>query len=237
MGGFFLTKDERPSKPLIFVFTMTEHGMKWELLGQRLVMLPQKALYWDEERALIVADLHIGKVGHFRKAGIAIPRPLEQEELAVLADLLHVLKPEKLIFLGDLFHSEFNNDWNWLQLWRELFSDVRIILVRGNHDILHDEYYSEAGFEVCERLELSPFVFTHEPVSKSENQDYVISGHIHPAVRLRGKGRQTTVLSCFYFGQTQAVLPAFGRFTGNCCISIDEPAAAFVVVNDKVMKL
>ncbi|KAA8481399.1 putative phosphoesterase [Arcticibacter tournemirensis] len=216
---------------------MTEHGMKWELLGQHLVMLPQKALYWDEERALIVADLHIGKVGHFRKAGIAIPRPLEQEELAVLADLIHILKPEKLIFLGDLFHSEFNNDWNWLQLWRELFADVKIILVRGNHDILHDEYYNEAGFEVCEKLDLNPFVFTHEPVSKPDGNEYIISGHVHPAVRLRGKGRQTTVLSCFYFGRTQAILPAFGRFTGNCCISIDELAATFVVVNDKVIKL
>lgn len=211
-------------------------GMKWELLGQQIILFPQKAMYWAEERALIVADLHIGKVGHFRKAGIAIPKLLEQEDLAVLSDLVNLVKPEKIIFLGDLFHSDINNDWDWLKLWCELFSSTEMILVRGNHDILHDKYYREAGFTVCESLYLSPYIFSHEPLEKSGN-GYVISGHIHPAVRLRGKGRQSLILPCFHFGEKQAVLPAFGRFTGNCCIAVNQADITFVVMKDKIMKL
>lgn len=83
-------------------------------MNQNLILHPKKAIFWEEERALIISDLHIGKVGHFRKAGIAIPKLMEQEELALLSDLIHEFKPSKLIFLGDLFHSDMNNDWNWL---------------------------------------------------------------------------------------------------------------------------
>ncbi len=210
--------------------------MKWELLGQQIILFPQKAMYWAEERALIVADLHIGKVGHFRKAGIAIPKLLEQEDLAVLSDLVNLVKPEKIIFLGDLFHSDINNDWNWLKLWCELFRGTEMILVRGNHDILHDNYYREAGFTVCESLHLSPYFFSHEPLENPGN-GYAISGHIHPAVRLRGKGRQSLILPCFHFGEKQAVLPAFGRFTGNCCIAVSQADITFVVMKDKIMML
>ncbi|WP_374165822.1 ligase-associated DNA damage response endonuclease PdeM [Arcticibacter sp. MXS-1] len=214
---------------------MTKLGRKWELLGQHMLMCPQKALFWEEENTLIVADLHIGKVGHFRKSGIAIPRSLEQEDLGVLSDLLHQLKPASLIFLGDLFHSEFNNDWEWLVLWRELFPSITMTLVRGNHDILHDSYYRQAGFSVVERLDLGPFTFTHEPAQLAGR--YVMSGHIHPAVRLRGKGRQSLVLSCFYFSAEQAILPAFGRFTGNCCIPVSQSDITFAVLGKDVVAL
>ncbi len=219
---------------------MIEMGKGLQFLGQHLIMFPQKALYWEEEKTLIVTDLHIGKVGHFRKSGIAIPRPLEQEDLAVLSDLINGLNPRKVIFLGDLFHSEFNNDWTWFQLWRELFPSVTMILVRGNHDILHDDYYHQVGFSLYGELYLPPFTFTHEPVKPdvlNNTGRYVISGHIHPAVRLRGRGRQSLILPCFYFGKTQAVLPAFGRFTGNCCLEIDKPSAVFAIIKDKIKLL
>ena len=141
------------------------NGLELKLREQHLLLLPQKAILWKEKRILIVADLHVGKVGHFRKAGIAIPKLMEQEELAILSDLIHEHGPEKVIFLGDLFHSEHNNDWNWLELWRNLFPGIEMILIRGNHDILHPEYYIKSDFLVVDTLSMSPFLFTHEPVS------------------------------------------------------------------------
>ena len=47
-------------------------GLDFNFLGQDLVLLPQKAIYWKQEKTLIAADVHMGKVGHFRKAGIAV---------------------------------------------------------------------------------------------------------------------------------------------------------------------
>src|ERR1051325_4641300 len=83
-------------------------GLPFNLLGEDLILLPQRAIYWQQQKILIAADVHLGKVGHFRKAGIAVPRDMEQDDLAILSDLIDEYRPEKIIFLGDLFHSDMN---------------------------------------------------------------------------------------------------------------------------------
>ncbi|MBC7915406.1 MAG: ligase-associated DNA damage response endonuclease PdeM [Pyrinomonadaceae bacterium] len=219
---------------------MVSNGLRWKFLDQHLVLLPKKAIYWEEEQALIIADLHIGKVGHFRKAGIAIPKLLEQEELATLSDLIREFKPVKLIFLGDLFHSEINNDWNWLQLWRDLFPQVRMILIQGNHDILHKDYYIQAKFELYDELFVAPFLLIHDKKKYDKNppaKGYILSGHVHPAIKLKGKARQSLLLSCFYFGKTAGILPAFGKFTGKCCLKMDDCEAIFGILDKQVMEI
>jgi DNA ligase-associated metallophosphoesterase len=218
---------------------MMSVGLRWSFLDQTLTLLPKKAIFWEEEKALIVSDLHIGKVGHFRKEGIAIPKLLEQEELAVLSDLIHEFKPLQLIFLGDLFHSDMNNDWNWLQLWRQQFPHIRMILIQGNHDILHVDYYLNAKFEMYEKLTIGPFLFVHDKqdYENFSESSYILSGHIHPAIRLKGKARQSLLLSCFSFGRRAAILPAFGKFTGKCCLKESVDDTIFGILNDKVILL
>ena len=213
--------------------------MRWVFLNQNLILHPKKAIFWEEQQALIISDLHIGKVGHFRKAGIAIPKLMEQEELALLSDLIHEFKPAKLIFLGDLFHSDINNDWNWLQLWRDLYPAIQMILVQGNHDILHPDYYEQAGFEIHSTLLISPFLFVHDKKDYEFPPEgvYVLSGHIHPAVRLRGKARQSLLLSCFSFGKNAAILPAFGKFTGLAMVNPREGENVFAIVNNQLLSL
>ncbi|MDB5121158.1 MAG: metallophosphoesterase [Sphingobacteriales bacterium] len=202
--------------------------------------MPQKAIFWEEEQALIVADVHLGKVGHFRKAGIAIPKSMEQEDLAALSDIIHDTKPRSIIFLGDLFHSDMNNDWDWFVLWRNLFKGIRMILIRGNHDIIHDDFYIKLNFELYQELFIEPFLLVHEPLKiiklTLENR-YVLSGHIHPGVSLRGKGKQVETLPCFYFGDKQGILPAFGRFTGKVCIMHEKTDFIFGVLQNKVIPL
>ncbi|WP_069661088.1 ligase-associated DNA damage response endonuclease PdeM [Arcticibacter eurypsychrophilus] len=215
-----------------------DKGLKWELLKQHLVLLSEKGIFWEEQQTLIVSDLHIGKVGHFRNAGIAIPKDLEQEELAVLSDLIAKYNPKRIIFLGDLFHSEYNDDWNWLMLWTGLFPNIQMVLVKGNHDVLNHHHYSDAGFIVMKEYIFFPFKFIHEPLTENEGSElYCISGHIHPAVKLKGKGKQSLTLSCFYFNSVQAVIPAFGKFTGNYCIEVTKAEHVFGILNNKVLKL
>lgn len=210
------------------------------ILDYNFLLLPQKALFWQEEKILIVADVHLGKVGHFRKAGIAIPRSMEQEDLSMLSDLIHLYAPKKIIFLGDLFHSDLNNDWDWLVLWRDLFKNVEMILVKGNHDIIADKVYLNSGFVLHDTVPYGPFLFIHEPLplKKLRNETaYIISGHIHPGVKLHGRGRQALTLPCFHFGIRQAVLPAFGKFTGKVCLKCEESDRIFGVLRDSVVAL
>src|ERR1700742_269236 len=177
-------------------------GLDFNFLEQDLVLTHQKAIYWKQQKALIVADVHLGKVGHFRKAGIAVPRDMEQSDLATLSDLIFEYKPEKLIFLGDLFHSDMNADWEWLRLWRQQNKKLEIILIRGNHDIIHDKYYHELNVTLHDELLMYPFLMLHHPLNEEKLQQtngYVFCGHIHPGVSLRGRGRQSITIPCFTF--------------------------------------
>lgn len=219
---------------------MVCEDLVFPFLNQTLLLLCQKAIYWKEEKALIAADVHLGKGGHFRKAGIAVPRELAQDDLAVLSDLIHAHQPQKLIFLGDLFHSDMNSDWDWFALWRQQFPKLQIMLIRGNHDVIHDKHYIGLNVELHESLLVSPFLMLHHPLvaEKLETaKGYVLCGHIHPGVSLRGKGRQSLMLPCFAFGDRQAVLPSFGKFTGKVSMQHADSDKIFGVLKNKVILL
>ena len=63
-----------------------------------------RTMFWEEERALIVSDLHFGKTGHFRKSGIAIPPSVYKEDLQRLIIQIQYFQPRELIIVGDMFH-------------------------------------------------------------------------------------------------------------------------------------
>jgi len=215
-------------------------AIPFNLLAQDLLLLPQKAIYWKQEKALIAADVHLGKVGHFRKAGIAVPRDMEQSELSILSDLVDEHHPEKIIFLGDFFHSNMNSDWDWFILWRSQFPGLEVVLVRGNHDIIDDSYYHQLNIRLHDELLIGPFLMLHYPLSDEELEEaagYIFCGHIHPGVRLVGKGRQQITLPCFAFGERQAILPPFGKFTGRVAIRSGKTDKIFAIANDKVMAI
>ncbi len=213
-------------------------GVSFKLLDQDLLLLPQKAIYWQQQQTLMVADVHLGKTGHFRKAGIAVPRDLEQNDLAVLSDLVAEFNPERIIFLGDLFHSDINADWEWFAMWRQQFPGVTIDLVRGNHDIIADKYYEELDIALHKQMIIGPFLMLHHPLTEADLQlvaQYAFCGHIHPGINLTGKGRQSLTLPCFAFGSKQAILPSFGKFTGKVAVRTCKTDKIFAVLKDKVI--
>ena len=219
---------------------MISAGISFNLLNQDLLLLPQKAIYWKQEKTLIAADVHLGKVGHFRKAGIAVPRDMEQNDLAVLSDLVFEHQPQKLIFLGDFFHSDMNADWDWFILWRSQFPKLEIILIRGNHDIIDDTHYHQLNIQLHDQLLIGPFLMLHHPVIEIGLQladGYVFCGHIHPGVSLTGRARQQITLPCFAFGKQQAILPSFGQFTGRVAIRSNKTDRIFAIAKDKVLAI
>lgn len=195
-----------------------------------------KALYWVDQNALLVSDIHFGKAAHFRKAGIAIPAQLHLEELALLNELISHFRPTKLWILGDLFHSNWNNEWQIFSHWVKFHSSLEVQLIKGNHDILAMANYADAGIKVVDELTVGPFSLSHEPSHKA-NDLYTISGHIHPSVRLRGAARQGIRLPCFYFGKSYALLPAFGRFTGMANVKVFKDDQVFAIANDEVIPI
>ncbi|MAY84938.1 MAG: metallophosphoesterase [Flavobacteriales bacterium] len=208
-----------------------------ELCGQELELLPQKAIYWKDRNTLLLADLHLGKSTHFRKHGIAVPNASKNKNWLLLHQLFRIESLREVIFLGDLFHSDYNKDWEVFGELLELYPNLKFHLVNGNHDILDERHYSKLGIEMhAENLQLDPFILTHEPLDEEpDNELYNLAGHIHPGVRLRGKGRQSHRSACFYFGMSGGILPAFGSFTGLHTLDVKEGDRVFVIVENKVI--
>ncbi|NNC93963.1 MAG: ligase-associated DNA damage response endonuclease PdeM [Chitinophagales bacterium] len=215
---------------------MTGIDQKHELLGETFTLSPHKAMHWDRKKTLILGDLHLGKTNYFRKMGIQVPQDTKEKNWAKLRSLLIQFRPERVLFLGDLFHSRRTSDFERLGKEIEKNPNVSFELIKGNHDILKKEWYTDLNIKLHDPvLKEAPFLFTHEEIEDS--QLYPISAHVHPAVKFRGSGRQSVSLACFYFGEKGAIIPAFGSFTGYHTIRPVKTESVYVVLPDKVMKV
>ena len=200
-----------------------------------LELLPQKAIFWHDTQTLIVSDLHLGKASHFRKHGMAMESGTD--DLEQLDILLSKYKPKRLLILGDLFHSEYNQEWEYFGTLRRKYENIKFVLVRGNHDILIEHEYEKFDIQVeTEPISENGFVFAHNFVMLKENE-FSISGHIHPGFVLHGKGRQSITLPCFYKKQNSLIMPAFGRLTGLAHMPYDKDAEVFVLTEDAVHRI
>ena len=213
----------------------------FHLHNQNLWLLPQRCIFWEEEKAIIVSDLHFGKTGHFRKNGIAVPQNIFKEDIQCLIDCISFFKAEQVIAVGDLFHSHANKELDLFLKWRNDFTGLHIHLIKGNHDILEEEWYEKASIQVSSnQLQVGSFCFVHD-ITTLNNQlpitDYFFSGHIHPGIAIKGKSKQNLQFPCFYFGEKHAVLPAFSRFTGHVAMKPKKHDNFFAIVNGAVMAL
>ena len=206
-------------------------------------LLSQKALYWEEQKTIILSDLHLGKTGHFRKEGIAVPQGVYKDDLHRLFHIIQHYNPEQLIIAGDMFHSKMNKEVDLFARWRKDVSQLHIHLVKGNHDILLDEHYTLADIRVPNHsLQVGKFCFVHdiEDIKKdneSNSEAYYFSGHIHPGITLVSGSRQSMRFPCYYFTSQYAVLPAFSAFTGTYSIVPKKNESVFAIVNNAVMKM
>ncbi|MDR7127911.1 DNA ligase-associated metallophosphoesterase [Algoriphagus sp. 4150] len=189
-------------------------------------------------KTLVIADLHLGKASHFRKEGIMIPIPKISPDLQSLEMLVDFLQPDTVVFLGDLFHSSLNMEWLALKEFLLRYPDTRFVLTKGNHDILPSSVMEDTAIEVVEEYEIGTrLLFTHTPLSFIQEEKLNISGHIHPGVMIKTKGRQSYRLPCFYYHDQCLLLPAYGKLTGLQILKKTSGAKVYAVLSDEVIEL
>ncbi len=207
--------------------------------NQTLWLSPERCIFWEEQEALILSDLHFGKTGHFRKSGIPVPQSIYKDDLQRLLSQVQYFKPARLIIVGDLFHSVANKELELFSRWRSDFRELAIELVKGNHDILNKKWYEQNQIKVIQHLSIDRFCFVHDINDACEPtgpEQYYFSGHIHPGVAMNGGGRQSLKFPCFYFGEQYAILPAFGKFTGTAIIEPNRRDSVFAILPSNVLK-
>ncbi|MCW3150227.1 ligase-associated DNA damage response endonuclease PdeM [Stutzerimonas stutzeri] len=210
-----------------------------ELAGSTLWLLAEKAIYWPEQQALLVADIHFGKAAAYRRLGQPVPHGTTDANLRQLDDLLARYPSRQLIVLGDFLHAPESHTpatHRRLAEWRARHAPLDVILVRGNHDRRAGDPPAELNLRVVnEPLLLGPFALQHEPTPHPTH--HVLAGHLHPAFQLHGRGRQRLRLPCFCIGERLSLLPAFGTFTGTMTIGADRGRRIYLVGDGAVWPL
>ena len=171
------------------------------------------ALFWQEQRLLVVSDLHLEKGSSFATRGVLLPPYDTVATLGRLAAVIARHDPRMVIALGDSFHDraaherlstpdfealtamQARRDWIWIS---------------GNHD---PALPSDLGGVVASEVAIGPIVFRHEPTGAMGE----IAGHLHPKARVATRGRAME-RRCFASDGERAVMPAFGAYTGGLSI-------------------
>lgn len=179
--------------------------------GVTLVVDPAGAIYWPDERLLVVADLHLEKGSAFAARGVLLPPYDTATTLAQLAILIERYAPHLVVALGDSFHDgggptrmadvsraalnalQRGRDWLW---------------IAGNHD---PDPTDRIGGRFAEVLALGALTFRHEPMPN--RCDGEIAGHLHPLARVARRGRAVS-RRCFAGDGKRLVMPALGAYAG-----------------------
>jgi len=205
--------------------------------GLNLTLLPEKAVWIDSMGVLLIADLHFGKAAHFRKSGIPISEKVHDQDYQILTSLVSKYSPKQVYFLGDLFHSSWNEEWEKLLSFLGLFPTTSFHLVVGNHDILPSEKYQDSRLKVhAHPITLGALLLSHEPNSPPTGF-LTICGHIHPGILLKGKAKQRIRIPCFHYSENVLVLPSFGNFTGLALIKGQKNDWIWGIAEDRLIPI
>jgi DNA ligase-associated metallophosphoesterase len=205
-----------------------------------LCLHPGRAVFWAEQKTLLVADTHFGKEATFRRHGIPVPRGSTDGTLNFLSALLVEVKAERLIALGDLFHarSSLSQDvCESMERFLGLHDSIEITLVRGNHDAHVGQLPSSWPINVVEPgARIDTLELTHEPTTPTGDAKLVLCGHLHPGVNVGNPPESLGRMSCFWWHQGCLVLPAFGLFTGLHCVKPSENDRTWFVADDQIVE-
>jgi len=179
--------------------------------GVALVADPAGALYWPEEKLLVVADLHLEKGSSFAARGVLLPPYDTATTLSRLARLAERYAPRGVIALGDSFHDgggparmaevdraslqvlQRGRDWIW---------------IAGNHD---PDRCDNVGGHFTDISAVGALTFRHRPSPFPAEGE--VAGHLHPLACVARRGRVVR-RRCFACDGRRAVLPAFGAYAG-----------------------
>ncbi len=180
-------------------------------------VMPEGALWQEDERMLIVADLHLEKGSAYASRGRGLMPPYDTAAtLALLGRLISRLNPRAVVALGDSFHDGkageriYSTD---VEKLCALQKSRTWMWIAGNHDpeppsCVEGEWHAE--------YRLNDVVLRHEPTVGLAPGE--IAGHLHPVAKIYARGASVR-RRCVATDGNRAVLPAFGVYTGglNVC--------------------
>ncbi|WP_310468248.1 ligase-associated DNA damage response endonuclease PdeM [Sphingomonas sp.] len=208
--------------------------------GAEFAACGEGALFWPEQNALLLADLHLEKASWFAVGGQFLPPYDSAATLSAVAAMVERTGAARLYCLGDSFHDPQGCD-RLPAAPRAMLTGLTAALdwvwIVGNHD---PGFSDLCGGRIADEVEVGGIVLRHEAVVGEPRGE--ISGHFHPKLRLHLHGRNVS-RRCFVASATKLILPAFGSLTGGLDAAHPEimrhvggPAAALVPIADRLLR-
>ncbi|MEO0033273.1 MAG: hypothetical protein RIS94_3031 [Pseudomonadota bacterium] len=171
---------------------------------------PSSALFWAEENALLVADLHLEKASFFARTGQMLPPYDSRETLGRIALAIRETAARRVLCLGDNFHDADGPsrlEPHAAGMLAALTRATDWVWITGNHD----EKGGAAPGTYLPELVTRGVVLRHEALAGETRPE--LSGHFHPRLRVVMRGRRIA-RPCAVQSETRLILPAFGALTG-----------------------
>lgn len=195
-----------------YVFAPSLCGaLKLELAGNAALLRASGALWLEDVRALIVADLHLEKGSAYACRGQLLPPYDTRETLTRLSGEVAALDPRTVVLLGDSFHdraSESRLSADDAETLCRLARGRDWIWLAGNHD---GPGPRTLPGDAAEEVDVAGLICRHAP--RAGPQAGEVAGHLHPAAKVRAP-RGTVRRRCFVTDGARIVLPAFGAYAG-----------------------
>ena len=160
------------------------NAIKTEIGGQLMHIDVRRALFWPQQNALLVADIHLGKASLLRQAGTALPLGTTTQGLARLSSLIADYRPQRLLILGDLVHGAESRKAAWLAVfaaWRDAHAALELLLITGNHD--KRTTLDQLRVDRVDEWLIGNNLLRHTP--EPHPSHYVFAGHLHPGATVR----------------------------------------------------
>lgn len=169
-----------------------------------------RAVFWTEENALLVADLHFEKASFFARHGQMLPPYDSRATLERLADALRHTGARRVFCLGDSFHDSAavaRMEPHAAGMLDALTRTTDWVWITGNHD----EDAAAPGGTLVDELDVRGIKLRH--IARKGSAEAEVSGHFHPKLRVSIRGR-SIARPCAVASENRLILPAFGAFTG-----------------------
>ena len=195
----------------------TSFKFYWE--DTLIEMLPSRALFLPQTKELLICDVHLGKAEYFQQNGIPLTNNSDENNFTRIESIVRKYSPEKLIILGDLFHSKYSISKTLQKRVEDLPEQLKtnVELVLGNHDV----GCNIKNIKIFDIRKNKNIIFSHEPLYLADNKILNICGHYHPKLYLKNNGDKLS-LRCFAMDtkKNNLYLPAFGDLTGGYLLSL-----------------
>jgi DNA ligase-associated metallophosphoesterase len=169
-----------------------------------------RALFWAEENALLVADLHLEKASFYARHGQMLPPYDSRATLERLAKAVKETGARRVYCLGDSFHDSGGVDRlepHAAGMLDALTRATDWVWITGNHD----EDAQAPGGTVVDELSSRGLALRH--IARKGELGSEVSGHFHPKLRVKVRGR-SIARPCAVASENRLILPAFGALTG-----------------------